>query len=101
MEIGGDKCDNHRGEQGVQASHVVWVVAVKVLHEFPLGSLMSQWTCHASGGAASLASSVGGSSLLGISASSSGSTHSGGAYGGRVQITSDPMGMTIGGRNCR
>ena len=99
MELGGDKCDNHRGEWGVRASHVVWAVAVKVLHEFPLRSPTSRRTDHVSGGAASSASSVGGSSLVGASASSKGSTQSGGAYGGQVRITSDPMGMMTGGRN--
>ena len=89
------------GERGVRASHEVWAVAVKLLHKFPLGSPTSRRTHQLSGGATSSMGSVGGSSLLGISASSSGLTHLGGVYGGRVRITSDLMGMTIGGRNCR
>ena len=101
MGFGGDKGDNHRGERGVRVSHVVWVVAVKLLHKFPLGSPTSWRTYQVSGGATSSVSLVGGSLLLGISASSKGSTQSGGAYGSRVRITSDLMGMTIGGRNCR
>ena len=41
MVFGNDKHDKHRGKQGVWASHVVWVVAVKVLqfvcYNFGLG----------------------------------------------------------------
>src|ERR1700730_14699459 len=85
------------GDQG--PSHVMGMVAVKVLHKFPLKSPMPQQTDYVSGGTTSSAGSVGGSSLLGGSTSIHRSTHSGGAYGGWVQIISVLIGMTIGGRN--
>ena len=67
------------GDQG--PSHVMGMVAVKVLHKFPLKSPMPQQTDYVSGGTTSSAGSVGGSSLLGGSTSIHGSTHSGGTYG--------------------